>query len=350
MRDVASYAGVSVATVSRVLNDSPRVDPATRARIEAAIDALHYVRHGGARSLTLRRFGCIGVIVPLLGTAVYAEAVEAIEERLQQNHCHLLTACCGYDPAKELDLARAFIEHGIDGLILVGNTHDEKLYDLVEQSGLPTVQTFGWYAESRLPSIGFDNFAPSVEIADYLIGLGHRRIAILHGRYAQNDRIAARYNGILHSLHMHRIALPPALSVEVGHTIPEGGVGLRRLLASNLPFSAVICTGDVLAMGVLIEARRCGLKVPEDLSVTGFHDHDLAAQFDPPLTTIHAPVREMGLDAADYLLAAIAGQTPAHVTQHPTSLVVRGSTAPPAMQRTARPRNTARRRAAPVAP
>jgi LacI family transcriptional regulator len=326
--EVAQRAGVSVATVSRVLNDSPHVRPETRAKIQRVLDEMRYVRNGAARALSSRRTRTIGLIVPVLGTAVFSEAAQAIQERLQAHKYSLLTAGSAYDMARELDAARAMIEHGVDGLLLVGKTHAPELYDLVQQAEIPVVQTFVFDPNSVFPCVGFDNFRASYEIVDYLIDLGHRDFAIMFSHLKNNDRIRARYEGIAQCLKDHGIAPDPDLMVEVGFTIAEGRAGLRALVARNRRFTALACTGDVIAVGALIEAREARIDVPGRLSVTGFHDLDLASHLDPPLTTVHVPIREMGERAVDLLLSRLDGEAPPLVCNLATSIVMRKSVGP----------------------
>jgi LacI family transcriptional regulator len=328
IRDIARLAGVSPATVSRVLNQSAKVNPDTRTRIQAVLDSVNYVRDGAARSLTSKRSGSVAVIVPALGNSVYAEAVDAIERRLQLSRYHLLTASSGYDPRREYELARTLIEHGVDGLVLVGNDHIPELYDLLKRSALPAVQTFTDDPRSALPCVGFDNDGPVRELVGYVVDLGHRDFAILHSPVRHNDRIAKRLNAIVSALRERGISVPPERIIEAGYTVAEGRAGMRALLLGQRSFTAVACTGDVLAVGAVIEARSAGVAIPAELSITGFHDYDMAAQIEPPLTTVHAPVREMSVAAAEYLLSSISGENPPRFRQLPTALVLRKSTGP----------------------
>ena len=325
VRDIARLAGVSPATVSRVLNQSANVNAETRARIQSVLDSVNYVRDGVARSLTSGRSGSIAVIVPALGNSVYSDAVEAIERRLQVSHYHLLTASSGYDPRREYEVARTLIERGVDGLILVGNDHVPEMYDLVRRSALPAIQTFTDDPSSKLPSVGFDNYGPVSEIVKFVADLGHREFAVLHSPVRHNDRIAARLRAILAALNERGIQVAPGRIVEAGYTVAAGRAGMRALLSGPHTFTAVACTGDVLAVGAVIEARSAGMDIPGDLSITGFHDYDLAAQIEPPLTTVHAPVREMSVAAVEYLLSCIAGENPPKIRSLPTALVVRKS-------------------------
>ncbi len=328
VRDIARLAGVSPATVSRVLNQSASVNPETRARIQAVLDSVNYVRDGVARSLTSRRSGSVAVIVPAIGNSVYSDAVDAIERRLQLSRYHLLTASSGYDPRREYELARTLIEHGVDGLILVGNDHLPELYDLLNRSNVPAIQTFTDDPTSRLPCVGFDNDGPVRELVKFVVDLGHRDFAVLHSPIRNNDRIATRLKAILAALDDRGISVPSSRIIEAGYTVAEGRAGMRALLSGPREFTAVACSGDVLAVGAVIEARSVGIEIPGDLSITGFHDYDMAAQIEPPLTTVHAPVREMSIAATEYLLSSISGQNPPKFRQLPTALVVRKSAGP----------------------
>jgi LacI family transcriptional regulator len=328
IREVAKRAGVSVATVSRVLNDMPRVNPQTRARIQSVLASMNYVRHGAARALSSRRSQTIGLIVPLLGPAVFSEAMQAIEKRMQEHKYYVLTAGSGYDPDKEFDVARAMVERGVDGLVLVGSTHLPALYALLEQAGIPAVQTFALDPDSRLPCVGFDNYTPAYELTAHLIDLGHREFAVMHGGLKSNDRITSRFDGIMDCLRKNGIKPDARLVVEVGHTISEGRRGLEALVRTGHRFTALACSGDIIAVGALVEARHLGIAVPGQVSITGFHDLDLASHTDPPLTTVHAPISEMGRMAADFLIARIAGKNPPAMRALPTSIVLRKSVGP----------------------
>lgn len=326
--EVARKAGVSPATVSRVLNDSPLVKPETRARIQRVLDEMNYMRNGAARALSSRRSRTVGLIVPLLGTAVFAEALQVIQTCLQGERYSILTAGTSYDADQELQAARTMIEHGVDGLILVGTRHDPALLRLLKETQIPAVQIFAFDPQSTLPCVGFDNFRASYDITDYLVSMGHRRVAIMLSHTKNNDRISARFEGIKACLHDRGLRTDPDLIVEVGFTIPEGRGGLRELLSRGKTFTALACTGDVIAVGALLEARAQGIEVPKDLSITGFHDIDLSSQMDPPLTTVQVPIEDMGKTAVNLLLATLDGRSLPTVRNLPTSIVVRKSVGP----------------------
>jgi LacI family transcriptional regulator len=221
------------------------------------------------------------------------------------------------------------IEHGVDGLILVGTNHDPDLLRLIKETKTPAVQIFAFDPDAALPCVGFDNFQASYDMTDYLVSVGHRRIAIMLSHTKNNDRIGARLEGIKACLRDRQLEVDPSLTVEVGYTISEGRGGLRELLSRRSRFTALACTGDVIAVGALLEARTQGIEVPKMLSVAGFHDLDLSAHMDPPLTTVRVPIREMSETSVNLLLATLNGTSAPTVRNLPTSIVVRKSVGHP---------------------
>jgi LacI family transcriptional regulator len=330
LADVARLAGVSTASVSRVLNEPDKVRPATRARVLAAIDQLGYVLDGAARALKSGRVRSIGAVVPTLDNAIFASAINALQRRLAQRDFTLLVASSDYEPAEELREARALLVRGVDGMVLVGASHAPELYRLLNQKQVPWVHTWTHLPEHDGASIGFDNRLAAQQTVNYLVGLGHRRIAMVAGVRAGNDRAVARVDGVIEALAGHGLALAPEQLLERPYDVRAGREAARELLAAPTPPSAIICGNDVLAMGVLFEAQAQGVPVPGRLSVVGFDDLPIAASLVPPLTTIRVPAVEMGRRAADYLLERIDGRNPPRHTGLEAELIVRGTTAPPA--------------------
>ena len=327
--DVARRAGVSTASVSRVLNTPEKVSRELREQVEAALKELRYVPHGAARALASQRSRTIGAVVPTLGISIFAAGVEALQTRLHEVGYTLLIASAEYDLAKELELTRSLIERGVDGLVLVGAEHLKALEELLDASGLPHVNTYVYDASAARPCVGIDNRAATYRLTRHLIELGHRAFAILTSPRRNNDRVSARFAGIKACLDEHGIEVPPEAVVEVPYTIADGRAGTRALLASGHPFTALPCTTDVIAFGALAECRARGIAVPAEVSITGFDDLEPAAHLDPPLTTLVVPTEELGRRAADYLLDRIAGRTVLDHIELAASLILRGSTAPP---------------------
>jgi LacI family transcriptional regulator len=324
--DVARLARCSTATVSRVQNTPDLVSAETRERVLAAIQQLSYTPNSAARALRSERTGMIGIIIPTLNHAIYASLVEAAQRRLATEDYTLLVATFEYDLNKEAEQASMLIERGADGLILIGERHREDLYPSLEAVRVPFVTTYVFNPESAHPCIGIDNRQASFDIAEFLIGLGHRRFGVISAAVGDNDRAATRVDGIRAALQRHGLQLPPHSVVERSYSIPSGREGLQILRRQDPPPTAIICGNDVLAFGALIEARESGLAVPGDVSIVGFDNLDFTSHLVPPLTTMAVPAGEIGAAAAGFLLDALKGRPTPHRIKLETSLIARRST------------------------
>lgn len=333
--DVAKKAGVSTASVSRVLNHPEKVSPAVRERVRAAMQELGYLRDGAARALASRRSYTIGNVVPTLGIGIFASGVETLQGRLQAFGYQLLVASTQYDASKELEAVRSLIERGVDGLALVGNEHDPEIYRMIARRGIPYINTYQFDAGGEHPCIGFDNFGSAVAMMKFLLELGHREFGLVTSPTRLNDRIASRLAGLLAGLRRHGIELPRQRIIEVPHRIADGRSAARALLHEHPEITALCCTADALAIGTLFELSELGVRVPADVSVTGFDDLEIVRHLGPPLTTVHVPVESIGPRVADYLLGCIEGRTVPKKTELEANLVLRDSAARP---RRTRPR------------
>lgn len=329
LADVALAAGVSTASVSRVLNEPDKVRPEMRQRVMAAVELLGYVPDGAARALASGRLRTIGAIVPTLDNAIFASGINALQRRLAQRGFTLLVASSEYDSDEEAREVHALVVRGVDGLVFVGEGHDPRLYKLLASKGLPYVNTWVHSPDQPHPTIGFDNRSAGHRLADYLMDLGHRRIAMVAGFTAHNDRARARAEGVRAALAKRGLEIAPGQFLERAYDVREGREALRTLLRLPEPPTAVICGNDVQAMGTLFETQAQGIAVPARLSIVGFDDLPISANLVPALTTIRVPAADIGRRAADYLLDRLAGQDPPAHTELDAELVVRGTTAPP---------------------
>lgn len=333
LADVARRAGVSLSTASRVMNNPGIVRTETRERVRTAVAALGFSPDSAARALALGRSRTVGAVVPTLGIAIFAEGVEALQDRLSQAGYTLLLANSQYDPVKEEQEIRVLLERGADGLALVGGHLPPASLRLIAQHGVPAVTTYVARARSGIPAVGIDNAAASRELAEYLLSLGHRTFGIIANTAMPNDRTQARRDGIMRALAKAGVMPRPEQVEEIPYSVASARVALRRLLDRSPRITAVMCTADALAIGATSECRRLGLSVPADISITGFDDVDLAAEDDPSLTTVHVPAREIGRLAADRLLDALADRPVPTETRLEARLVIRGSTGPAAKPR-----------------
>jgi LacI family transcriptional regulator len=326
---VAKVAGVSPATVSRVINSPEKVSAALRERVGAAVEKLHYVPDGAARALASRQSRTIGAVVPTLDIAIFAAGVAALQARLNDAGFTLLVTNAEYDQKQEAQEVRALIERGVDGLVLVGGGHAPEVYKLLRRRGIPYVNTYHYDSDQKHPCIGVDHRSAAGRVVDYLFDLGHREFAVITSPVAHNDRIAARRDGFVERLTAHGVK-PAARRVhEVPYSMADGRIALRSVVEGRRRVTAVMCTNDVLAIGALFECRALGVAVPRALSVTGFDDLDLAMHMDPALTTVHVPAGEIGQRAADLILARIDRIEVPERVELAANLILRASTGRP---------------------
>lgn len=328
-RDVAQLAGVSTATVSRALNNPEQVEPDTLARVRDAMSKLRYVPHGVARSLRSQRSRMVGAIVPSFDYALYARTTSALQQRLGEAGYSVVLAEHHYDLAQELQLARQLIQHGVDAFVFVGVEHDPKLFSLLEDYGRPFVLTWGVDPSGRYPCVGFDNRAAGSQMARYLIGLGHRRFGLISAPTEGNDRGRERGIGVRAALADAGLRLDDRHVQYARISLASAQEAMERMLALPDRPTAVLATNDVLAVGAMLACRQAGVRIPEDISVTGVDNTDLGATQTPGLTSVSTPIVEIGRAAAEQLIARLDGREFTAVQSLPFDLVFRGSTAPP---------------------
>jgi LacI family transcriptional regulator len=329
LSDVARAAGVSLATASRALAGAGLVHPETVSRVRDAVALLGYVPHGAARALASRRSRTLAAVIPTLDNPVFSASTHALQLRLAEDGYTLLLASHEYDLAAEVRMVQAFIERGVDGMLLVGLDHDPAVHRLLAQAGIPYELTWAIDASGFHHSLGFSNRRAAAMVAQHLLELGHRELAVISGFTAYNDRARERVAGVREAVEALGLSLAPELVLETSFSIASGRRALAELLGAGRKFTAVACGNDILAMGVLIEAAARGIAVPGKLSVAGFDDIDLAAEYTPSLTTVHLPVASIGRDAAERMLARLAGKAVPRVQEVKVELVVRASTGRP---------------------
>jgi LacI family transcriptional regulator len=328
VRDVAREAGVSVDSVSRVVNMPEKVGAEVRRRVEAAIDKLHYIPSGAGRALTTRRSRIIGALGPHIAFAIYSTVVEAVQRRLALEQYSLVLGLAGYEREQEYAELRRLIMVGAEAIMLSGEQRDPAIYRVLQAKGIPYVLNSVYHPESPHPTVGYDNRGLTRQITGHLLDLGHRRIAVMAGHWTRIDRFAERLDGIRDALAQRGLTLRDDWLLPCDATMADGRGGLRQLMAGGTVPTAVVCVTDEHALGALLEAQTMGIKVPQELSITGFADHELAAQLTPSLTTVRIPVEEMSNRIGDYLLGRLRGEPVPHATKVEASIVLRESTGP----------------------
>jgi LacI family transcriptional regulator len=327
--DVARLAGVSSATVSRVLNTPARVDPATRQRVLDAIAKLRYLPHGAARTLRSRRSKLVGAVVPSFDYALYARTTSALQRRLGEHGYSLVLAEHHYNLADELRITGTLVQHGVDAFVFVGLDHDPALFSMLEDYGRPYVLTWGVDAARRHPSVGFDNRRATYEMTRHLLGLGHRRLGLISAPLEGNDRARERGAGVRAALREAGLELVQAEYGPISLAWAAEAMGRLLALPPTQRPTAVVATNDVFAVGAMQACRAAGVQLPRQMSITGVDSTDLGATQTPPLTSIRTPIVEIGAAAADQLVARLEGAPYEAFASLPFEIVHRGSTAPP---------------------
>jgi LacI family transcriptional regulator len=329
IRAVAAKAGVSIASVSRALNNPDSVSAPLRARIARAVETVGYIPHAPARELSSRRSRTLGAIVPTIDNTMFARGIASLQKYLSSVGYMLFLTTSGYNLDAELEQARNLVSRGVDGLVLRGDCHHDGLRKMLADYSVPFINVGIYRPDRPYPCVGTDNEAAAHRAASHVIELGHRRIGIVSALQRNNDRASARIAGFRRAMAEHGIKTPPQWHVEVPYTLDDAREAARYLLGLKDRPTAVVCGNDVIAYGVLLEAERSGFSVPDDLSVVGFDDLDWSRHLRPSLTTIHVPTGDTWQRAGEYLVRHLAGEQTIMHHEVDYSLIVRESTAPP---------------------
>jgi DNA-binding LacI/PurR family transcriptional regulator len=327
MQEISKLAGVSPATVSRALHSPHLVRKATRERITRVMQTSDYVYNATAADLSRRRSTTIGVIIPTTRSLVFSTSLLAIQEAAQENNYTIMAGSSKYDSATESALISQFQERRLAGVILTGFLKGQQ--DLIRRlvrDGMPCIVIWDKLDDPELSYVGFDNHKATYSITDYLIGLRHRRIGLIIGPFSKVDRVRRRLEGFLAALKDHAIPHPPELIIEKEPTLIDGKEAMTRLMSMPHRPTAVLAASDTLAIGAMAAARDLGLRIPEDVSIAGFDDIDIAAYCNPPLTTVRVPAYEIGRVAVKVILdMARTGSLEAQRYCLDTGLIIRQS-------------------------
>lgn len=320
MRDVARHAGVSVATVSRVLSGASLVSPATRQRVEASVDALSFVPSPSARAINSGRTNMVGALIPTLDHAIFARYLHALEEELAQCGLSLVVATTGGDLELEAKRAEDLMNLGIEGLVVSGITRHPAFDQSVQRRALPVIGTSYFAPDHDLPTIGYDNAEIALMALEHLVDLGHRKIAVLHGPVNINDRTLARINILREHAPEETIYFESELRYEAAADCAKAIVGNAKGI------TALLCASDVLALGALFGLQSIEVSVPDAVSVVGMDDLPASRTTSPPITSIRLPLDAMGQQTARAMHRWIEqGERPSSVKLN-SELMVRRST------------------------
>jgi len=325
IRKVAALAGVSTATVTRSLQHPEKVRPETRDKVLAAIRQANFVPNAQARSFRLQSNRTVILLVRDIGNPFYLDIYKGVEEVASEAGYKVLMGDARNDAARvgaHIEMVR---QKHADGLILMTGQFPT---DLLAQPGLlpPMVIASEDVAGIDLPTVKVDNVAAAREAVRYLIGAGHREIVHVAGLLPESIA-GERLEGYRQALAEAGIDLRDDLVIRGNYSIDAGRAAIRHLHEKGLRFSAIFAASDEMAIGVISELRAHGRLVPTDVSVIGFDDMIFANAYEPPLTTVRQPRREMGRQAMTLMIEQLSGNPQPRTIELETEFVIRGSVA-----------------------
>lgn len=303
IRDVAREAGVSMATVSRVLNGSGPVHERTAQRVWEAANSLRYVPNQAARSLITRETGTIGVVLPDLYGEFFSEVIRGIDQRAQRDGFHVLVSG-SHDAWDEIAAALRAMHRRVDGVIIMSPDIEAEALTATLPAGLPAVLLNCAVHGRGIPAINIDNRGGAGAMVRHLVSLGRRRVVFMRGPDRNHDA-AERLSGYHEA--MEQAGLEP-LPGQGGDFTEAGGYEAVQPLLKNgarANVDAVFAANDSMAVGALSAFRRAGVRVPDDVAVVGFDDIPIAAYLSPPLTSVQVPIAELGTRAVEALLRSV---------------------------------------------
>ena len=306
IKDVAQYAGCGVATVSRVLNETGPAASDTRQRVLEAAERLQFEFSDIGRSLQSQTTRTIGCVVPSLVNPVFADAVQGLQDEVQQAGYQLLLTCSNYSAELETNAIRTLLAKQVDGLVItVSDAATSEGLKLIRQRKVPCCLMFNNPSDD-LPASSIDNYGAARAVADAFAEAGHLQTSFLALRFKSSDRSQQRFEGFAAACRDHGMAPPVLLQID------EDGDDLTalllKLLRVNIEISGIFASNDFLALAAIRTARSLGRHVPGDLSVVGFDGIEVGSMIEPSLATIETKPKRIGHVAAGNVLAAIKGE------------------------------------------
>jgi LacI family transcriptional regulator len=329
IRDVALYAGVSIKTVSRVLNDEPYVREDTRAKVLAAINELGFVANLSAKRLAKGQAFTIGLLFHNASWHYIMDAQRGVLDTARVfGYSTLMHPCDMERPLDASEILAQATQRQVDGFIFTPPADNAiGLLESLDAMGVPFVRLTPWDRTRDWPYVAATDRAGAREMTEYLLGLGHRRIGYVRGPQDQKAGVD-RHEGYRDALAAAGLDYDPDLVRQGDDQFETGRVAARSLLEMASRPTAIFCNNDEMAAGTCVGAREAGLRVPDDVSVAGFDDIPLAQQVWPPLTTVCQPIYDLAAAATRMLIGLLNLESPPRLVEIPTRLLARASTAP----------------------
>jgi LacI family transcriptional regulator len=328
--DVAAACGVSPATVSNVLANKPYVKEQTRQLVLQKVAELGYRASRAAQSLRTGRSWSVGLIIGDISNPYVAEIVRGVEEVLWARRNNLILCNTEFDADRKMAYASSLLDQHVEGLILVSQSFSEDEVRALNLSDVPVVTVNRACEALKSDQVGIDGAGGIRAAVQYLAQLGHKRIAFVKGA-ASSPSADERYMAYMKAVRAHKLAIDSALVVQGDYSMESGSIAVRELWARDAAPTAIVAANDLMAIGALGALKEMNIDVPREVSVIGFDDIFLSNHPLVRLTTVHYSKRDIGANAARLLMRRVEGERgdgPRIVTLD-TSLIVRGTTAPP---------------------
>lgn len=308
IKDVAREAGVSIATVSRVLNDIDVVNEETKKKVQDAIKKLGYRPNIVARSLKTQRTRTIGIIVPDISSQVYPEIVRGAEDVANIYKYNVMLCNSDCDGEKEKEYLKVLSEKMVDGVLYMSSSLEDSTLELINELNIKTILVETTNKDNLLPSVSINNVAGAYEATKYLLKKGRKNIAFIG--ISKNDKNAwgMRYEGYEMALKEAGLSINTELCYFNNLKIKSGCKGVEQFIESGLKIDGIVCASDEIAIGAINTLRANGINVPTDVSVIGFNGIEMARNFYPSITTIEQPMYDMGSVAMRMLIKLLNKQ------------------------------------------
>lgn len=308
IRNIAKKAGVSVATVSRVLNHPENVAPKTREKIEKIIEETEYTPNWFARGLNFNKTGTIGLMIPQILNPVHMETAKGVEDVAHQKGYTTFMCNVEDDTRKEKIYLQQLIHRRVDGIILICSCLSEEDLKPAAEKGIPVVLVGGSKEQLNLNMVGVKNDLGGKKATNHLIQIGYRKIAMLYGN-AEGVENDYKILGYKEALKDAGIPLNTSYLTMVDNSIEGGYLGAKKLIELSDPPEAIFCTSDMIAFGVMDVIKDKELRIPEDIAVVGYDNVRMSNLVEPKLTTVEVPLHKMGVYGARLLFDMIEGET-----------------------------------------
>lgn len=309
LKDVSQAAGLSLITVSRALRQPETVQEATLERVMRAVDEIGYVPNLTARSLVSSRSNMIGLVVPILSSSLFADLAQGVANHLQRANLQMLLGVSQRNVDLEAEVVRTFIGRQADAIIVTGFTHSEACRNLLASFSGPVVESWNLRPDMIDSVVGYDNFAAAAEMTRYLIGKGHRDIALVGGDFDNNDQAADRLAGFRATLREAGLGISPdnIVALPTPTTMESGRDAMLGLMRRKRPPDAVFFQAEIPAHGAMLACLSGGIAIPDQVAIAGFGDLSLSPLLPVPLTTIKIRSQEIGERAADLVVRRLRG-------------------------------------------